>query len=208
MTEYGVYISNNAEIVTTEKYAIAFRRVKSQDALESCLLEKDDRISRYFCLGVCRSLPATTIPYPRPQKWQFAFKSARKRYYNHKSLAGWLGTANPIIQQNEDRIDLTFPDGDHYSARQIESFSMDELSPQPLTVNKDNIGDCLKYWHIGCHEEIIETNAKDSCRSVSINTREHMYTFQMLPNNFYCRAARYHTCNSGVVFNQSFRQKK
>ena len=32
-----------------------------------------------------------------------------------------------------------------------------------------------------------------------------MYIFQMLPNDFYCRAARYNTCNSGVVFNQNFR---
>ncbi len=207
MLEYGVYISNDIEIVITEKFVITFRRVKSQNALESCLLEKEENTSRYSCVGICRSLPATTIAYPIPKKWEYAFKGVKKKYDNNKILAEWIGDAYLTIQQHEDRTDLLFPDGDTYSARKTETFRMGDIKPLPPSVSDNNIGECLKYWHMGCHKEIIDISDKDSCISVSINTNKHMYIFQMLPNDFYCRAARYSTCNSGVVFNQNFRQR-
>ena len=93
MLAYGVYISNDIEIVITEKYVITFRRVKSQNALESCLLEKVENTSQYSCVGVCRSLPATTIAYPRPQKWEYAFQGGKKKYFNNASFVAWIGKA-------------------------------------------------------------------------------------------------------------------
>jgi hypothetical protein len=45
MLTYGVYTNNDIELVITEKYVMAFRRVKSQNALESCLLEKVENTS-------------------------------------------------------------------------------------------------------------------------------------------------------------------
>ena len=38
MTAYGVYIHQDIEAVLTETFVMTFRRVKSQDALEACLL--------------------------------------------------------------------------------------------------------------------------------------------------------------------------
>jgi hypothetical protein len=207
MLEYGIYISKDIEIVITEKFVIAYRRVKSLNALESCLLEKEENTSRYSYIGICRSLPATTITYPIPRKWEYALKGVRKRYYNSRSLAEWIVNATPTLQQHEDRIHLIFPDGDTYSARKTESFSMGDMNPPPPSISDNMIGECLKSWHMGCLKEVIDVNGKDSCISVSINTQKHMYIFHMLPNDFYCRAARYSTCNSGVVFNQNFRQR-
>ncbi len=207
MLAYGVYISNDIEMVITEKYVMTFRRVKSQNALESYLLEKVENTSQYYCVGVCRSLPATTIAYPRSQKWEYALQGGKKKYYNNTSFATWIGKANPTIQQQEDRMNLIFPDADTYSARKTETICMDDLNPLPPSVSGDTIGACLQCWQMGCYKEVIEIGDKDSGISVSINTKEHMYIFQMLPNDFYCRAARYSTCNSGVVFNQNFRQR-
>jgi hypothetical protein len=207
MVAYGVYINHDIEIVITEKYIITFRRVRSQNALESCLLEKQENSSGYTCVAICRSSPATTIAFPVPNQWAFAFKGLKKNYANNQSLAERIGKADPIIQQCEDRIELIFPDGDTYSARKTETFRMSDLHPLPPSVNEGNLGECLQSWHMGCSEEIIGVGGKDSFVSVSISTKKHMYIFQMLPNDFYCRAARYNTCNSGVVFNQNFRQR-
>jgi hypothetical protein len=41
---------------------------------------------------------------------------------------------------------------------------------------------------------------------VEFNTPKHMYIFCIANNFIYCRAARYATCNKGVVFTQNFRQ--
>jgi hypothetical protein len=207
MLDYGVYISNDIEIVTTEKFVITFRRVKSQNALESCLLEKEDDSSRYTCVGICRSLPATTIAYPRSKKWEYAFQGGKKKYFNNASFAAWIGKAAPTIQQQEDRMNLIFPDGDTYSAKKAETFCMEDLNPQLPSMSGDTIGACLQSWQMGCYQEVIKIGDKDSGIRVSINTKEHMYIFQTQPNDFYCRAARYSTCNAGVVFNQNFRQR-
>jgi hypothetical protein len=207
MFTYGVYTSNDIEMLITEKYIMTFRRVKSQDALESCLLEKTENSSHYSYIGICRSVPATAMMYPRPQKWEYAFQGVKKKYDNNASLAAWIGKANLTIQQLEDQTNLIFPDGDTYSATKTETICMDDLYPLPLSVDEDTIGACLQYWRIGCYQEVIEFSSKDFGISVSINTKEHMYIFQMHPNDFYCRAARYSTCNSGVVFNQNFRQR-
>src|SRR6266498_1694702 len=99
MLAYGVYISNDIEIIVTDKYIITFRRVKSQNALESCLLEKEDPTSRYACVGICRSMPATTIDFPKPRKWEYAFQSAKQKFHNDKSLAERVGNPYPMIQQ-------------------------------------------------------------------------------------------------------------
>jgi hypothetical protein len=207
MLAYGVYISNDIEIVITEKYIMTFRRVKSQNALESCLLEKEENTSCYSCVGICRSLPATMIGYPRPQKWEYAFEGVKKKYSNNKSLAEWIGNASPTILQHGDRIDLIFPDGDTYIATKTETISLDDLHPLPLSISENTIGACLQSWQMGCQEEIIDIGGSDSFIRVSINTKRHMYIIQMLPNDFYCRAARYSSCNSGVIFNQNFRQR-
>ncbi len=206
MIAYGVYIHQDIEAVITEKFIMTFRRVKSQDALESCLLEKEAHSSQYACIGICRSLPATAIAYPIPKKWKYAFKAGKKKYTNHPPFAALIGKASPTIQQDEDQITLAFPDGDTYTACKTESFHMEDIDPQPLSICDENIGECLKAWHLGCYQEAIGSE-KDAGVSVSINTKAHMYTFQMMPNFFYCRAARYNTCNLGVIFNQNFRQR-
>ena len=102
MVAYGVYISNDIEMVITERYAMAFRRVKSQDALESCLLEKPENTSQYLCVGVCRSLPATTIAYPIAHKWEYAFQGTRRIHFNNASFAAWIG--KPTLPFSSKRI--------------------------------------------------------------------------------------------------------
>ncbi len=207
MLECGVYIGKDIEIVVTERFVMTFRRVKSRNALESCLLKKIDHLSHYSCVGICRSLPATTIAYPRPRKWQYALQGVKRKYHNNRFLAVWLGHAYPTIQEHEDRIELLFPDGDTHSAKKTEAFRVGDLDPVPPSISENNVGKCLQYWPMGCKEGIMNVGGNDACISVTINTREHMYIFQMLPHDFYCRAARYRTCNSGVVFNQNFRQR-
>ena len=103
MLTYGVYINNDIELVITEKYVMTFRQVKSQNALKSSLLEKVENISQYYPVGVCRSLPATTIAYPRPKKWEYAFQGGeRKNTLTIPAFAAWIGKANPTIQQQEE----------------------------------------------------------------------------------------------------------
>jgi RNA polymerase sigma factor (sigma-70 family) len=123
-------------------------------------------------------------------------------------LADCLGKSIVDTKEVKNRVEFLFWDSGVFPANLDESFSMAGIHPHSPTISDNNIGECLNCWNMGCYEEIIETKTKDIFVSVTINTLKHMYHFQMLPNDFYCRAARYKTCNAGVVFNQNFRQRK
>jgi hypothetical protein len=84
---------------------------------------------------------------------------------------------------------------------------MEDIHPHSPAISAENIGECLRCWNMGCIEETLEAN-HDTFIGVTINTARHMYIFQMTPSSFYCRAARYATCNKGVLFDQNFRQRK
>ena len=207
MIPYGVFIEKDVETVVTDQQIIAFRRISEQNCLESCLLRKDVATGQYLCAGICRSYPLHTEPSSRPHRWKYAFAGQRKVYANDEALARCIGQPALSITTIESGVKLEYWDDKVYNLVQDECFTMEDLHPHPPVICEDNVGECLRCWHMGCMEETIEAN-QDRFTEVTINTAKHMYIFQMVPSSFYCRAARYATCDRGVVYSQNFRQRK
>jgi hypothetical protein len=207
MPKNGTFIGKDVEVVVTNKYIIIFRRNNDKDFLESCLLRKNDISGDYHCFGVCRSKPAMTEINSRPRSWEYAFIGQQKVYSNNKLISSCIGKSIVDITDCEKGIQLRFWDYDVYSAELDEAFEMKDIHPRPLDISSVNIGECLKNWTMGFVDNVVEING-DKFASITINTEKHMYFFEMIPTSFYCRAARYGTCNKGVAFNQNFRQRK
>ena len=207
MIPFGVYVGKDAELVAADKHIIAFRRIHKQNCLESCLLRKDASSEEYLCVGICRSYPIHIEANSRPRYWKYGFSGQRKAYANDEALSGCL--RQPILKEiaTENGIAIQYWDGQAYTAAQDELFTMQDIHPHSPAVSAENIGECLRCWNMNCFEETIEAN-HDTFVGVTINTAKHMYIFQMTPSSFYCRAARYATCNRGVLFCQNFRQRK
>lgn len=204
---YGVYVGTDVELVTTDKYIIAFRRIAEQNCLESCLLREDASAGEYLCAGICRSSPTYTKANSRPRRWQYAFSGQTKAYANHELLSSCIGQQIVNVITVANGAEIEYWDGQRYPAAQDELFSMEDIHPHSLAISAENIGECLRCWSMGCTEEMLEAN-HDTFVGVTINTAKHMYIFQMTPSSFYCRAARYASCNKGVLFDQNFRQRK
>lgn len=207
MIPYGVYAGKDVELVVVDKHILAFRKIIEQNCLESCHLRKDISTGKYLCAGICRSIPIHSGTNSRPRRWEYVFPGQKKVYGNNKQLSACIGQSILNLLATEKGIEIEYWDGRGYTAAPDEVFTMEDILPSPLSISAENIGECLKYWHMGCFEETIESD-KDIFTGVTINTGKHMYIFQMLPNSFYCRAARYATCNRGVLFFQNFRQRK
>jgi len=69
----------------------------------------------------------------------------------------------------------------------------------PPKLSETTVEEALKQWMMGTGIGI------GNQIRVIINTKEHMYIFQVSDSFIYCRAARYAICEKGVVFAQNFR---
>lgn len=207
MIPFGVYIGQDAELVAVVDRLIAYRRIREQDCLESCLLRRDARSGEYLCAGICRSYPAHTAVNSRPRRWRYAYSGRARTYANDSALSGCLGTPILSVGATGSGAQMRYWDGWAHAVVADETFSMADLHPHAPRATDDNIGECLRCWNMGCLEETVE-EGEDAFTGLTVNTPRHMYIFQMTPSSFYCRAARYATCSKGVLFSQNFRQRR
>lgn len=199
----GVYIGKDIELVTTDKYMIIFHR-KNEDFLESRLYQYGAHTMH--CIGICRTSPPCSKMQEPPKVWQSAFIYNDPVVTIDAIIRRVFSIEAPVIQYDEHGLKVSFGDGQEYTASCDETFSMQDLSPEVPSISDSNIGECLQLWNMGLVEESIEHDGIKIFIGVTINTKKHMYIFEMTPNSVYCRAARYVAINKGVVFNQNFRQ--
>jgi len=197
-TPLGVYIGRDVEVVGTAKYTMAFRRSTNEGFLESLLLHTDS----LDCIGVCRTAPCCTEMRVRPRTWRYAFDPDRP-ISSDDDMRRLLGQRVLDLSLTRRGLEVQYPDGESLVARQDETFSMDDIHPPCFPAKAINVAHCLQTWNMGCSDIVRE----GSFIGVTINTFKHMYIFEITPASIYCRAARYATCERGVVFNQNFRQR-
>ncbi|MHB0858141.1 MAG: hypothetical protein ACYC5M_11300 [Anaerolineae bacterium] len=140
---------------------------------------------------------------PEQIKWEYALL-ADEVISDGGKLKAQINTKPLTISCKNDMVVFTFTDTNTstYTAKAHELFAMDDLSPFCPSPSESSIGECLRLWNIGC----TDTYFKGQFSGVIINTFRHMYIFEITHGSVYCRAARYVTCDRGVVFDQNFRQ--
>jgi hypothetical protein len=194
---FGVYIGKDIEIVMTGKYIMAFRRSEKGQFLESSLLYSSTK----SCIGICRTDPCCTEMRTPPETWKYAF-NANNPILSDDKMKIFLDVQIFELSLTSIGLEVKYNDGEIFIAQQDEVFNMEDISPSCFSATENNIGECLQTWNMGVND-IIWNN---SFVGVTINTSKHMYIFEITQNSIYCRAARYITCEHGVVFNQNFRQ--
>jgi hypothetical protein len=209
---YGSYINDNLEVVITEKYTVVYRKNTLKNCMDSYLLYTEN----FKCIGVCRTEPIPSIDCgisgvqfncEKPQKIRYALGIQEDNTYaTDDELFNLLNKNLFKISTSEDKYVYSFEDGTMYVTKQHGSFNNNALSPSNIALNADNVYICLQKWHLGVQEIKVNLNNKEYIAGVTINTLKHMYIFNITKAFIYCRAARYRTCNKGVVFDQNFRQ--
>lgn len=200
---YGVYIGRDAEIVVTAHYAITYRRSQLGNFLESRLYRAES--GRMICIGICRTTPVQTEQRVPPERWQWAHAFQKKEEATDATVQACIGDLLTIAYNGDSAI-FTFGDGVSYQTQVDESFAMADLSPLLPAIDDQNIAECLRLWNMGVKEEYMDVDDERVFIGLTINTRKHMYIFELMSESIYCRAARYVTTNCGVVFCQNFRQ--
>lgn len=189
---------------------MAFRRSITGEYLESVLIKIDLQDGKPIrkCIGACRTEPATTPDEKtKPVNWLYAFNNGIDILKNSETVVSLLNTEVFTYNTKDNKTFMfNFYDGQVYNAICHETFTTEELCPERVSLSEASIGICLQNWNIGCSDSLFNIDGKETFIGVTINTRKHMYIFEMTPTSIYCRAARYYTCNKGVVFNQNFRQ--
>ncbi|NLE74736.1 MAG: hypothetical protein GX604_08940 [Actinobacteria bacterium] len=195
---YGVYIGRDVEVVVTAQHTIAFRRSDAGGFLESTLLDT----ASAECIGVCRTAPCCTEMRMPPQSWRYAFAAGRP-IASDDEMRRLLGQPVLDLSPTDDGVEVRYRDGEAHVATLAETFAMADLVPPCPPANEHNVAQCLQSWTTCCDETVRE----GAFVGVTINTRKHMYIFEIMPGSIYCRAARWAVCDRGVVFNQNFRQR-
>jgi len=88
-----------------------------------------------------------------------------------------------------------------YKLNRIETFDVLDQKLVHKKLSESTIGDCLRSWQMGSWFGLEEGVFK---RAI-ITTRHHTYIFEVRKGFCYCRAARYATCEKGMVFAQNLR---
>ena len=139
---------------------------------------------------------------PEQINWEYAL-SGDEVTASSEEIKGFLDkNLLTIAPDDNGSLSVVFGDGTAYSAESHELFSMEDLTPFCPTTNEASVGECLLKWNVGCTELVYNNRYI----GITINTWKHMYIFEITDSSVYCRAARYVTCDKGVVFDQNFRQ--
>jgi len=88
-----------------------------------------------------------------------------------------------------------------YALKRIEEFEVKHKGIISKKLSESTIAECLRSWSLGTH--LIKED--DVTKGIEINTNHHMYIFYVRDDMCYCRAARYETCEKGMIFAQNIR---
>jgi|GEM_PF-2172540 hypothetical protein len=209
---YGNYINSEIEIVITKKYSLVYRHNIKNNSIDSYLLHTDG----FKCIGICRTEQIPTMDCgfkefkylgEQPEFIRYALGiDENYTFATDDEMTAYMGTELFTVKCVGEEYTFTFNDGEKYILNQHECFEDGEIKSLDITANADNLSLCLQQWHLGVWELKANINGNDCTVGITINTLKHMYIFQVTDDFIYCRAARYATCNKGVVFDQNFRQ--
>ena len=185
----GVYIGEYIEVVITKEYTLCFLKNTEKGYTCSYLAQTNG----FICRGFCKTSPLSKTDYAVDTMAEYALDFGDYHVFSEGSDCDIIGNALFEIEKN---MFIMF-DGTTYKAELCENLEENPLTPFTEEANGNNTAKCLQGWHI-C--------AKEWNSTIEIITPLHMYIFTVTNDCIYCRAARYATCDSGVVFDQNFRQ--
>lgn len=195
MDKNGVYIGKNIEIVKTDLYEIIFRRKEKNDIYLEAVLLNGKSMEREI-IGICQMNKNASSIF-------WAMSSKEILIGNQKKLINRL---NEKYNYKYDKIDnedyeIIFDDDHKYKLLLDEKIHTTKNYSKPK-LQADNIAECLKEWIKGVYKD--ESDEGYSF-GIEINTKRHMFVFNLLPHFIYLRAARYICTNQVVVFAQNIR---
>lgn len=195
---FGNYIGDDIEVVILKKYSLVYLYDKNKNTIESYLLYTDG----FSCKAACITEANTWIDNGQSEKILFFRDISGNAFSNSNKMNELHNISLVSVEQRDDSYIFTMYDGRAYSSVRHENYTDGDVLPNITSATDENIASCLQTWHLGLRERQIN----DMVVGVEINTLKHMYIFDITDNFIYCRAARYATCNKGIVFSQNFRQ--
>ena len=212
----GVWIGKDIELVRTGRFELLFfRDPKDQKSLEVIWSEWEiiGNLFKRKVLGVCKyDDTGNAIKYAVNTQ-----SNLGEPFFlaNDNELSKRLGLNEYLMKIEGEKITLSgsqesvVHSGDGMLIDGNDLFHNELVKDEVLTVSAEklinpslssaSITDCLKMWHMGTFLLYQE----GPC--LQLNTSKHMYVFYVSKSQIYCRAARYATCEKGVVFSQNFR---
>lgn len=204
---YGVWIGSNIEFVRTSKFELFFRKIDDENIIETIftrVINDDGGIKE--CIGICKAKIIEGSDDENGLKYKFAVRNIEdldsgEIKYNDDNLKDLLKNSMYTFESmTNEGLKVKFYDGLDFELELDEEVNVcEEYVAQSL--DNSTISKCLVEWILGTFEN------KDNGKSMgfSINTKKHMYIFAVTEEFAYCRAARYATCDLGVVFAQNIR---
>ena len=212
----GVWLGKDIELVKTGRFELLFfRDPKDQSSLEVIWSEWElsGNLFKRKVLSVCKhDGSCNAIKYAINTKSEVgeSFFLA-----NDNELSKKLGLNEYLMKIEGEKITLSGSqasvviNGEKMLIEENDLFYQELVKDEVITVSTEKlinpslsstpITDCLKMWHMGS----FLLYQDGPC--LQINTSKHMYIFYVSKSQIYCRAARYATCDKGVVFSQNFR---
>lgn len=195
---YGNYIGKDIEVLILKKYTLVYIFDKSKNTIESCLLHTEG----FVCKAASISDANAEIDEKSSGRVEFFRDIEGNSFFSTDDIKTLNGIPFMSVHKENDLFVFTLLDGRVFSGTIQERYENGELIPSGMEATSENVGDCLREWHLGLTENWL----RDTITGVVFNSPKHMCIFNIYDNEIYCRAARYATCSKGVVFNQNFRQ--
>lgn len=206
--KYGVWIGRNGEFIRTSKFELAFRKIDNENVIETIftrVITEQDRVIKE-CIGICKAEIIEGSDDENGLKYKYAVRDMYdidngEIKSNDDNLKALLkGNAYTYETMYDERVMVKFYDGLDLELELDEEINVcEEYVAESL--GNSTISKCLVEWILGTFEN--KENGKSM--GFSINTKKHMYIFAVTEEFAYCRAARYATCDLGVVFSQNIR---
>ena len=184
----GVYIGEYIEVVITKEYTLCFLK----NVEKGCICSYFAQTNGFICRGFCKTSPLSETDYPIDVTAEYALN-----FGDYKVSDDTYGVIGKPLFKMDNNFTVTMFDGSVYTAKLCENLDENPLTASVEYANENNIAECLNGWHI---------RAQEWNSTIEIITPSHMYIFTVTNDLIYCRAARYATCDKGIVFDQNFRQ--
>lgn len=192
-SELGVWASEEAELVRTEKVSIFFVRTDST-VVSRCIVfgpASDSTIRAHVIAEVMMDSTKVlaqhiTLTDSIMDKHNVGQQHDQYIIYNNRQTTSLLGGRMKVR-------------GINHRMKLVEAITPD-TQPQLLKANAQNIGTCLQQWSLGSTGQFDSTSI-----TVQVGTNGHAYIFTITDNMIYCRAARMGYSNRGAYFAQNIR---
>lgn len=193
---YGVFVSREAELVTSKEYSILFL---SGEAKLSVYLFQSNTGKVIHAVTIYKSYGTNQVEY---------FLSYQGGINYIKGNTFW-NTNNPgiiDIRFFEDIAECSINGNiDKIILSKVESISDGSISDKHTYENETDVCSCLYNWNKGVFELKYMIGKTEYFEGVIINTNKHMYVFRARENErIYVCAWRYKCCNRGIAYSPNY----